>query len=129
MRELKFRVWQNGKFWYWGFIKESHGISFRGLVSTTRNRMSLEDIQAHSEQYTGLKDKNGREIYEGDIVTGRTDFERDDDDRQWTVDNPCLVQWQQVEAGFCPFTLNARWRCDVMDIEVVGNIHEGGGDG
>ena len=60
MRELKFRAWDTGaKRWTSGVMPVLTGLS-------------LELNPAHSgiiiEQYTGLKDKNGKEICEGDIV-------------------------------------------------------------
>jgi len=67
MREIKFRqpIFLNGKFHkfhYWGDIKGG----FVGPMKANQGR--------DSEQYTGLKDKNGKEIYENDIVkVGRRD--------------------------------------------------------
>ena len=50
MRELKFRAWQDGTM--------ISGLSFGDAVAGPHILM----------QYTGLKDKNGVEIYEGDIM-------------------------------------------------------------
>jgi len=58
MKELKFREFVNGKFHYWGFVEE--GI-FKGPVTPSLTR-------GNHSQFSGHKDKNSKEIYEGDII-------------------------------------------------------------
>jgi len=61
MREIKFRAWHNGK------MIQGVGV-YEGTAIIDINEDSPYLWTAEVMQFTGLHDKNGKEIYEGDIL-------------------------------------------------------------
>lgn len=65
MREIKFRAWDNlSSKWLENFFIEPDGT----IVFKTTGSLGDFAREVLIMQYTGLKDKHGKEIYEGDIV-------------------------------------------------------------
>ena len=122
MREIKFRgKLMLGKHrWVKGFyvrVNDNHVIIPGGIHSLfDYKRCEPETIG----QYTGLKDRNGREIYEGDIVDLRPRYSQP---RRIEYRNG---QWICVDAGGGWITLieDEQLGDEMNDVEVIGNIFD-----
>jgi len=115
MREIKFKAWdKTNKKWCdcspavgWVLNTDTHEIRIQFYGCTDGN---IDLIQ-----YTGLKDKNGKEIYEGDIVKGYLMI--NDDDYSFTD-----VISYKAPSFICDNS--ADFGLDMYELEVIGNIYE-----
>jgi uncharacterized phage protein (TIGR01671 family) len=115
-REIKFRVW-NPKykdFRYWGFIEPNKSI-FAGIPSGSG--FDIETCRKYSQQFTGLLDRNGKEIYEGDIIKGWWNNYQGIFEIVWDEGAFGIV----LEKEYCPCLYEV---FPDRHFEIIGNIYE-----
>lgn len=99
-QQIKFRQWDGTRFHYWGFID--------GVF------IGPKDLVRPSEQYTGVNDRKGVEVYKGDIMYSK----------QW---DPCNQEVTFNRGGFCLKNDESGYYPDIKyveQMEIIGNTHE-----
>jgi len=101
MREIKFRAWHGNQ-----MVSMPLG-DFFGL-SRFFGFLKNGDILM---QWTGLFDKNGKEIYENDIVDWNGD--------KFKIITYCATAWIQSDTKQLPV-----YEIDMTELEILGNVHQ-----
>lgn len=139
MREIKFQAWDNVNHKMYGvgeqedmyFYFDSSGIKAEWFFSSAGDSEILEHLIYR--QYTGLKDKTGKEIYEGDIcsVVEVMESQGELSSKEYFTE----IKWDEasfvVKSGHKDFdTFLSSWfecggfRYPQIEFEIIGNIYE-----
>jgi len=122
MREIKFRAW-NKKENRWANINQLTdwgSAEMTACVGMGNEQYPYQTMRIESDeiyelmQFTGLTDKNGKEIYEGDILKGAGIVSWNEKEVRWS----CIhIEWNDKKEWHDMLYLTT-------PLEVIGNIYE-----
>ena len=118
MREIKFRVWNGEQMVSPDYVKRN------GFAFWYEN--SIQTASRELMQYTGLKDKNGVEIYEGDILSDKWKCEvfKDKNTGAYMVRFHTNPEFNKNKTLYGYLQSREKAETAERDCEVIGNIYQ-----
>jgi len=109
-RIIKFRVWdkKNNR-----MFNDCFELTKKGYMEWVQLKQASDNLEWM--QFTGLSDKNGKDVFEGDLI-------------KWAIGGGIVqeVYWNTKECAFYarPFSMDNTESWLDSSCEVIGNIHE-----
>lgn len=118
MREIKFRVWNIDEYISLNEAMHSDIVYIQVPSSSKKSLIEINWEGVELEQFTGMHDKNGVPIFEGDIIKDHIGIG--------------VVEYSEKRASFranykdgtCKWFIDYNLKGELESIEVIGNIHQ-----
>ena len=118
MREIKFRVWNIDEYISLNEAMHSDIVYIQAPSSSKKSLIEINWEGVELERFTGMHDKNGVPIFEGDIIKDHIGIG--------------VVEYSEKRAAFranykdgtCKWFIDYNLKGELESIEVIGNIHQ-----